>query len=68
MANTINDVERDPIDNMYVDLMKKFRALPAGKLLLPKDVLKEVLETYNAYADLEHEENELEENEIQEDE
>jgi hypothetical protein len=33
-------LKREPIDNMYMDLMKFFRNLPNAELLLPKDVLK----------------------------
>ena len=39
MAN-LNDVERDPIDEMYLDLMKKFRLIHSGTLLLQKYVKK----------------------------
>lgn len=62
---TLNDVERDPIDQMYLDLMKKFRSIPSGTLLLPKDVKKIILEIYENYN---YEEEEETEEEIQEDE
>tara|TARA_R110002020_G_scaffold462643_1_gene682244 strand:+ start:313 stop:507 length:195 start_codon:yes stop_codon:yes gene_type:complete len=62
---TLNDVERDPIDQMYLDLMKKFRSIPSGTLLLPKDVKKIILEIYENYN---YEEEEEMQEEIQEDE
>lgn len=64
MAN-LNDVERDPIDEMYLDLMKKFRLIPSGTLLLPKDVKKIIVEIYENYN---YEEEEEIEEEIKEDE
>ena len=63
MAN-LNDIERDPIDEMYLDLMKKFRQLPTGSILLPKDVKKIIVDIYENY----NYEEEAEEEEIKEDE
>ena len=62
MSN-LNDLERDPIDIMYMDIMKKFRKLPSGTLLLPKDVLKIVLDIYESYTYEEEEELENKEDE-----
>ena len=65
MSENLNDLERDPIDIMYMDLMKKFRAIPKSTLLLPKDVKKIIIDLYQSYN---FEEEEIEEEENKEDE
>lgn len=65
MSENLNDLERDPIDIMYMDLMKKFRSIPKSTLLLPKDVKKIIIDLYQSYN---FEEEEIEEEENKEDE
>ena len=44
---SLNDVEKDPIDAMYLDIMEKLKELHNGrKLLLPKQVKKIVDQAY----------------------
>ena len=43
----LNDVEKDPIDAMYLDIMEKLKELHNNrKLLLPKQVKKIVDQAY----------------------
>ena len=68
----LNDVEKDPIDAMYLDIMEKLKELHNNrKLLLPKQVKKIVDQAYyDNSPDEEVFEDEIEDEnlEIQEDE
>jgi hypothetical protein len=68
----LNDVEKDPIDAMYLDIMEKLKELHNGrKLLLPKQVKKIVDQAYYKNSpddEVFEDENEDENLEIQDDE
>ena len=68
----LNDVEKDPIDAMYLDIMEKLKELHNNrKLLLPKQVKKIVDQAYYENSPDEEvfeDENEDENLEIQDDE